>query len=152
MPSRWLDIHMATPQLSMEQTVVECISHSAVAHCLHVVRLLTLSRNSSYQCGAFVAVLLQYNRLVKSSVCIKMVWPFEVPLEVKCVGSIECMVCRWAFEFWLRVCWNPAWQAGCAGMHVINNTLKDRRKKCLYYCITHTHTHLETLDKRLFAL
>lgn len=51
---------MATLQLSMVQTVVQCISHSPVACCLLIVGLLTLCRSgyASVHCGAVLALLL----------------------------------------------------------------------------------------------
>lgn len=39
------------------------------------------------------------------------------------------LVCRWLFQISVKICWNPAWQAACAGMHVINNTQKTGEKK-----------------------
>lgn len=73
--------------------------------------------------------------------------------KVGIISLIECMVCRWVFQISVRICWNPAWQAGCAGMHVINNTQKtEAGKKSLYLIPLHTHTVPAVLDKRLSAL
>lgn len=55
MPSHWLDIHMATPQLSMVQTVVQYVSHSAVACCLLIAGLLICVLSC-----ALAAVLLNF--------------------------------------------------------------------------------------------
>lgn len=72
------------------------------------------------------------------------------------ISLIECVLCREVFQISGRICWNPAWQAGCAGMHVINNTQKTEVKKklSLSYSVTHTETHSlpAVLDKRLSAL
>lgn len=68
------------------------------------------------------------------------------------ISLIECVVCREVFQISGRICWNPAWQAGCAGMHVINNTQKTEVGKktvfiLFYYTHRDTHSLPAVLDK-----
>lgn len=48
---------------------------------------------------------------------------------------------KWVSEVSGRICWNPAWQAGRAGMHVINKAQKTSKRMSLSYSVAHTHTH-----------
>lgn len=45
---------------------------------------------------------------------------------------------KWVPEVSGRIFWNPAWQAGCAGMHVINKAQKTSKRMSLSYSVTHT--------------
>lgn len=57
---------------------------------------------------------------------------------------------KWVCEVSARICWNPAWQAGCAGMHVINKAQKTSKRMSLSYSVAHTRTHTPTPNSGCF--
>lgn len=133
---------MTTPQLSAVQTVVQYISHSAVARCPR-------HSEASVLCGA--ALLLYSGSFADHS---SGKWTIPIWIKLVCIFHVYKSYVDTIHLAWLsrvqmvwRTCWNLAWQAACAGMHVINNTLS--------YSIAHTHTHNQQCYTRhglLFSL
>lgn len=72
------------------------------------------------------------------------------------ISLIECVVCTEVFQISGRICWNPARQAGCAGMHVNNTQKAEVEKKTVFILFYYTHIDSHSLpavlDKRLSAL
>ena len=60
---------------------------------------------------------------------------------VDTISLIECSLCRWIFQFSVRICWISSWQTSRAGMHVINNRQKTAIKNSfsILFCLTQPH-------------